>query len=183
LLITKDGYALKFIQTHPVLDNSSHKKSYIFKFFASRIKLHYIVRVEYHDYDFFALKFYAKKDRKSEHKYSNLVNKGDVSNILITCAKVIPALLKEHPKASFGFIGSRSIDRKNKVEGYANNQRFRLYSYHIPQLIGSQTFIHKSYEEASSYTLINRAITDISKYEEDVKNMIVNTYEGVLNVD
>ena len=34
MLISSKGYILKFIQTHPVKDKTSHLKSYVFKFFS-----------------------------------------------------------------------------------------------------------------------------------------------------
>ncbi len=180
-LISK-GYNIKFIQTHPSCSN--HEKRYVFKFFSLKTKLHYVIYADYHEHDFFAVKFYAKKDRKSNRKYSNIINKGDVANILITCAKSIPELLKIYPKASFGFIGARTIDVKSeKVEGYKKNQRFRLYKYHVPQLIGDKTFLHKSYPNASSYILLNRKNMDLVKTEKAIKNIVVNTYPGLLNIE
>ncbi|MAZ72974.1 MAG: hypothetical protein CMC70_07480 [Flavobacteriaceae bacterium] len=184
MLIITEGYPIKFIQTHPVKDNSCHLKSYVFKFFSTNLKLHYIVRAEYHKYDFFAIKFYAKKDRGSDRKYFNILNKGDVANILVTCAKVIPLILQKFPNASFGFIGSRTIDiNSNKIESYTNNQRYRIYKHHLPQLIGLETFQHISYQTASSYGLINKNIEDISKHESLIKAMIINTYNDILEID
>jgi hypothetical protein len=146
--------------------------------------LHYVIYADYHEQDFFAVKFYAKKDRRSSRKYSNIINKGDVANILITCAKSIPELLKIYPKASFGFIGARTIDVKSgKVEGYKMNQRYRLYKYHIPQLIGDKTFLHKSYPNTSAYILINRKNIDLNKTERLIKSNIVNTYPDLLNIE
>lgn len=180
--LTTTGYSLKFIQTHPKCD--LHEKSYVYKFFSSVTKFHYIVYADYHRYNFIAIKFYCKKDRKSSRKYSNIINKGDVSNILVTCAKCISELLKIHPQASFGFIGSRTIDHySNKIEGIKSNQRFKLYKYHIPQLIGNQTFLHKSYPNISAYLLINRKNSDLNELELLIQDMIKNTYPDLLNVN
>lgn len=183
MLITSEGYELKFIQIHPVNDTTSHQKSYIYKFYSPKTKLIYILTADYHDNDFFAIKFYAKKDKRSDNKYSKIINKGDVGNILITCAKVIPILLKKYPKASFGFICSRTIDfYANKVEGHRKNQRFRLYTYHIPQMIGYKTFKHIAYKNASSYVLLNREIPDLILLEKRIKDMIIKTYPDILNI-
>ena len=183
MLLTSTGYSLKFIQADPVNDSSDHLKSYIFKFFSEKNKLHYVVRAEYHKHDFFAVKFYAKKDRKSDRKYNIVTNKGDVANILITCAKSIPYLLQLFPGASFGFIGSRTVDfSSEKVEGFVNNQRFRLYNYHLPQLIGNETFFHVSFRTASSYALINKTNKDMEKYKEFVKQMVIDTYDEILEI-
>jgi hypothetical protein len=37
-----------------------------------------LIRAEYHTEHVFALKFYAQKDSKSDFKYSNIINRGDV---------------------------------------------------------------------------------------------------------
>lgn len=180
--LTSSGYNIKFIQTHPSCYH--HEKRYVYKFFSPITKLHYIIYADYHQHDFFAIKFYAKKDKRSSRKYSQVINKGDVANILITCAKPIPQLLKIYPKASFGFIGARTIDVKSKkVEGYKTNQRFRLYKYHIPQLIGDKTFLHKSFPNASSYLLINKKNPDLINTEKLIKGVVINTYPDLLNID
>lgn len=142
-----------------------------------------MVRAEYHKHDFFAVKFYAKKDRRSDRKYNIVTNKGDVANILITCAKSIPYLLQFFPGASFGFIGSRTVDfNSEKVEGFVNNQRYRLYKYHLPQLIGSEIFLHVSFKTASSYALINKTNSDIDEYKERVKHMVISTYDEIMQI-
>jgi len=105
------------------------------------------LNADYHEGDFFAVKFYCKKDRHSDFKYSKIINKGDIGNILITCAKAIPLLLKDYPQASFGFIGSRTVDEDSqKVESFINNQRFRIYKQLILLKFGEQTFAYFAYE-------------------------------------
>ncbi|WP_272151109.1 hypothetical protein [Tenacibaculum aiptasiae] len=91
-------------------------------------------------------------------------------------------MLKIYPDASFGLIGSRTIDmRAKKVEGYSKNQRFKVYSNVIPNLIGSNTFFHKSYERASSYIIFNNKLYN-DLFEEKILNMICKTYPDLLNV-
>lgn len=180
--LTTWGYDLKFIQKSKETYVPCHRFTYVFKFFSVKSRLHYIVRAEQHDYDFFAIKFYPKSYGKSERKYSVTTNKGDIANVLVTCAKVVPKILELFPNASFGFIGSRSIDFiSNKAEGYVNNQRFKIYAYHIPQLIGDDNFVHIAYKNASAYMLVNRH-NDLQQYQEEVKTMILEHYENVLNL-
>lgn len=137
-----------------------------------------------HQYNFIAVKFYAKKDRKSSLKYSNIINRGDVANILVTSAKVVPWMLRKFPDASFGFIGARSIDlSSHKIENYKNNQRYRLYAYHIPQLFGFETFVHKKYNQASAYSLLNRKAKNFRLLESRIKEMIVETYPELLQIE
>lgn len=180
--ITTRGYPVQFIQTHP--ENSYHFKRYVYKFHSPVTKLNYIAHADCHEHDFFAIKFYAKKDRHSEVKYSKIINKGDVSGILVTCAKIIPLLLEQYPKASFGFVGARTIDnRARKVEDYKNNQRYRLYRYHIPQLIGNTVFLHKSFRNASAYILLNRKWPDLSDLESNIKEVVIHNYPDLLNIN
>lgn len=94
----------------------------------------------------FALKFYAQKDSKSDFKYSHIINKGDVYNILLTCLKAVPIILEKYPGASFGFIGARTVDPVSKrVEGFSYTQLTRIYTKIVEQKIGFETFAHLSY--------------------------------------
>lgn len=183
MIINSKGYALDFIQKQIVADKSAHLFSYIFRFKSPKTKLIYIARAEYHKEDFFGIKFYAKIHKRSDYRYSKIINRGDISNILVTCAKVVPLLLKEYPKASFGFIGARSIDRKKKVESYCNNQRYKVYTSHIPSLFGNITFTHFCYEEMSSYLLVNNLNTNIYDTEQKIKQVVKTTYNTILDVN
>ena len=78
-----EGYELKFIQQDYCADGSAHLFSRIYKFYSPVTKYFYVVRAEYHEEDVFGIKFYCKKDRGDVLKYSKIVNKGDVGNILL----------------------------------------------------------------------------------------------------
>jgi len=171
------GYELKFIQKDNCRDGSPHLSTYIYKFYSPITNYHYIIRADYHEGDVFAVKFYCKKDKRSKYKYNKIVNKGDIGNIFITCIKVIPLLLNIYPNASFGFAGARTIDFKSKkVEGYANNQRFRTYCYTISLKIGTETFTHFEYENISSYLLLNNNNSNLKEKEELIIKMFSSTY-------
>ena len=171
------GYELKFIQKQPSKDKSSHLYSLIYKFFSPISNYHYILTADYHKEDVFAIKFYCKKDRHSDYKYSKIVNKGDVGNILMTCAKAVPLIFKDYPTASFGFSGARSIDFKSlKVEDYRNNQRFRIYKKLVAIKFGTQTFTHYEYEAISAYLLVNNKCKNIKQKERDIAHMFSATY-------
>ena len=168
------GYPLIFIQEQRCKDGSAHEYTRIYKFFSPITRYHYIVRAEYHKENVFAIKFYCKKDRKSEFKYSKIVNKGDLGNIIMSCAKVIPLLLTSHPNASFSFAASRSVDIKTKTQEQRDHtQRFRLYSYMIPLKFGPGTFEHYAYDQISCYLLYNK-ISNSPKTA--IENMFINCY-------
>ena len=174
------GYPIRFIQCEPCKDGSAHQFSLIFKFFSPVTCYHYIVRAEYHTNHFFAIKFYCKKDRKSDFKYSKIVNRGDLGNILATSASVIPSLLVQFPKVSFVFAAARSVGRKNKpLEGYSLTQRFRLYAYLMPLRFGPETFEHISYPNISCYMLYHK---NAPKQRLEIEDILAETYDGLLNV-
>jgi len=178
------GYELKFIQKRNCKDGSAHLFSLIYKFRSPVTKLDYVLTADYHEEDVFAVKFYAKMHRKSEFKYSLIVNRGDLGNILMTCLKVIPLILQEYPNASFGFIGSRSYDRKSKtLENYQNTQRYNVYTYLVNKTIGHKTFQHYQYDELSGYLLVNRKnLWNIQVKERAIAKMFALTYNNLPDV-
>ncbi|MFT4202331.1 MAG: hypothetical protein QM610_00320 [Chitinophagaceae bacterium] len=176
-----NGYPLTFVQRERCRDGTAHLCTYIYKFHSPKTKLFYIVRCEYHREDVFAVKFYCKKDRHSDYKYSKLTNKGDVGNILVTCLKVIPLLLQEYPNASFCFVGaSRLVE--NRSEGMKRNIRFRIYSDVARNLIGSVLFTHYSNGDISSYLLLNNNCKDREEHKNAIQQMFADTYREI-NLD
>ena len=124
-------------------------------FYILLTKYWYILNADYHNEDVFAIKFYCKKDSKSDYKYSKIINKGDFGNILVSCAKVIPLLLETYPTASFAFCASRSVDSKNNtVEQLPLNQRFQTYRYIAEKKFGPITFTHFEYPHISCYLMV-----------------------------
>lgn len=183
MIINSRGYSLNFITKEPSKDDSDHLYSYVYKFLSPVTKLHYVVRADYHKGDFFGVKFYAKMYRKSDYKYSKITNKGDLSNILVTSAKVVPLLMKDYPNASFGFAGSRTIDRASKkVEGYDNNQRFRIYRHFCSLLFGRLTFEHYEYDQISGYLLVNKNNNNVCAKEQELIKMLSNTYNNLPDI-
>jgi len=177
------GYLLKFIQKSPCRDGSAHLFTLVYKFYSPVTKYIYILNADYHEEDVFAIKFYAKKDRHSDYKYSRLTNKGDVANILISCLKVIPIILQNYPGASFGFIGARTIDKVSKrVEGFNNTQRFRVYRKIVELKIGFHTFDHYVYEAVSGYLLINKANVALESKEKTIIKMFADTYQNLPDI-
>ena len=171
------GYDLIFIQKSACKDESAHLFTYIYKFYSPVTKYWYVLRAEYHESDVIAVKFYCKKDKTSDYKYSRIINRGDVGNILVTCAKVIPVLLQYHPSASFCFCASRTVDEKNKtVEQVRINQRFRTYKYVLERLIGPITFTHFEYEDISSYLMVNNNYRNVNSKERELIKMFAQTY-------
>ena len=173
------GYKLNFIQKSNCKDKSSHLFTIVYKFYSPVTKYNYIINADFHKEDVFAIKFYCSKDKRSDFKYNKIVNKGDLGNIFITCAKVVPLLLKSYPTASFGFCGARSVDFKSKkVENYIKNQRFRIYKNIVSIKFGTVTFTHYEYEKISSYLLVNNNCNKAVS-EKRIKKMFSSTYNNL----
>lgn len=182
MIIKSQGYRLDFVQKQNSKDDSDHKFTLIYKFKSLQNNWKYIVRAEYHLGDIFAVKFYAQQQRKSDYKYSKITNKGDIYNILVTIARLIPELLPKYPNASFGFTGARSVDLKvRRVENHINNQRFRVYKEIVSNLIGSETFSHFEYEKISGYLLINNN-TDTQLKEREIIEMFSRNYNDLPDI-
>ena len=183
MIFNSKGYPLRFIQKQICRDASDHLFTLIFKFYSPVTRYAYVLRAEYHQEQVFALKFYAQKDSKSDYKYSRIINRGDVFNILITCLQSVQIILRDYPGASFGFIGARTIDPvSNRAEGYENTQRFRVYSQIVEDTIGYQTFEHFTYENVSGYLLVNRDVENIEDKERLIKQMFISTYNHLLDI-
>ena len=181
-------YPLKFIQKDICKDGSDHLFTYIYKFTLAETNLHYIIRAEYHTENIFAVKFYSKKDRRSQYKYNKIINKNtytSVINILETCTSLIPILLEKHPNCSFALSSARSIDFSNPkklTEHLEENQRFRIYSRFIQDRIGTSTFTHLEYPTISSYLLINNTEQDIDEKEKKNLEMFERTYQTIPDI-
>lgn len=175
------GYSLNFIQKKQIKDGTDHLFSYIYKFTSPVTGYKYVLTADLHKNDFFAIKFYPKSLKRSEHKYHIITNKGDLGNILITCLKVIPQLMADYPFASFGFAGSPSFDKKSKrLEGLSVTQRFNVYRYLALKKIGNITFEHYEYEEVSGYMVINRKCPlGVVETEKTLRTMLSETYNGL----
>lgn len=177
-------YKFHFIQKASPASGDAFDFSYIYKFFTDKTssyqRLKYIIRIEAHD-SVFALKFYAARDRKLDNKYNRIIKAhGYIESlkIFMTCAYLVPEILKRHPNCSFAINGARSIDLySDKIEGEKNNQRFRIYRTIASSVFSKNTFEHFEFEEISSYLLVNRACVDVHKKKNEIKEMFLSRYE------
>lgn len=178
------AYSLTFIQKTPCRDASAHLFSLKYKFYSPVTRLNYVLIADYHEGDVFGIKFYAKMHKRSDYKYSIIINRGDVGNILITCLSLVGILLKDYPAASFGFIGSRSYDPKTKtLEHYKRTQRYTLYCDVVSKTIGPLTFEHFAYDDLSGYLLVNRKNGQAVEFKERLlTQMFASTYENLPDV-
>ncbi|UON80750.1 hypothetical protein MUK70_16920 [Dyadobacter chenwenxiniae] len=135
------------------------------------------MHAESHEGNVFAIKFYCKKDKRSDFKYSKITGRGDLGNIMITCLSAIPVILSSCPDASFAFAGAASVDLKSKKqERGVRTQRYIIYKYIASTVIGMETFEHFAYDGVSSYMLINRKNKNCVVTAEKFMTMFSETY-------
>lgn len=178
-------YKMIFIQKASPNVGDAFDFAYIYKFYSNRKdicqRLKYIVRVEVTN-DIFAIKFYAARDKKLDNKYNRILkmhNYTETLRIFMTCASIVPLILQEFPLASFVINGAQSLDlESNKIEGRANNQRFRLYKNMATQLFGKKCFEHYEFIEISSYLMVNKKeCSDIERKKDRIKETLLNLYD------
>ena len=177
-------YKCYFIQKASPSNGDAFDFSYIYKFYTDRTdkyqRLKYIIRVEAHD-SVFALKFYAARDRKLDKKYNRILQAHGYTNslrIFVTCAYLVPEILKKHPNASFAINGASSIDiYSRKREGKYDNQRFRIYKVISNILFTRDIFEHYDFKEISSYLMVNKICRDVNTEKDRIKEMFLDRYE------
>ena len=176
-------YPLKFVQKDICRDDTDHEHSLIFTFYSPKTGLKYVLRAEYYSTDTYAIKFYAKRDRRNNNRYSKIINRGDVKNILLTAGQLVRILLDKNSTSSFAFSASRTLDPiDGTVEPIEKNQRYRIYKTLIERFLGPETFKHLAYPDISCYLLINKKNVDLVKKQAEIENSFKTTYDDLLNV-
>ncbi len=103
-----------------------------------------------------------------------------MGNILISCLRVIPAILEQYPTASFSFIGAPTLDPfAERLERGVQNQRYRIYAFVAAKRIRAHLFFHKKYPHISGYLLLNRTCENGAQKEAAIKAMFQRTYNNV----
>ena len=177
-MLDSKPYDIQFVQRSSCQKGDDFDFVYIYKFFGHN-RLKYILRAEQFKNNVFSIKFYADKDKGRDDKYYRLTNNYNAARVIVTCASVIPLLLKDNPTASFCFNASRSRDEiEQMIEPRENNQRYRLYKYAVPVFFGNAAFEHYAFDEVSSYLLVNKNATpNPDDLKDTIKDMFLELYE------
>lgn len=100
--------------------------------------------------------------------------------IIRTCVNIMLNIFAGNPGASFGFVGSNSVNKTRKgnpiVEGMVNTQRFRVYQTLMYNFFGRDTFEHSENVKHSAYLLINRQNDPIDKFKSKAEEMFEQLY-------
>jgi len=149
---------------------------YVFK----TIRRRYVVRIERYQGDIYAIKYYANCHSACKNKYGLLLHDEQPAPIIRTCINIMLTIFADNPQASFGFVGSHSVNKKKNgavvPEGKENTQRFRVYQTLMFNFFGTETFEHSQSVEHSAYLLINRAKQPIEAFKVGAEKMFREQY-------
>ena len=136
--------------------------------------------MELYNGSIYVIKYYAACHAASQHKYNLILNDERPAPIIRTCVDIMLRLYDVDPNASFGFIGSNSVNKKRKgrvvEEDKMNTQRFRIYQMVIFNFFGPKTFEHARSVKHSAYLLINRHQQPIEQFKQQVEKMFATIY-------
>ena len=126
------------------------KTVHIFAFYGKKGHK-YIVEVEQYEYHLYALKYYLKHHQDSSNKYKLTSRLNEMQPVIRTCLNIMLDLYSKDPLASFGFIGSPSLNETTN-----HTQRHRIYSRVMENFFSPQSFQHYSDPGKSIYFIVNQ---------------------------
>lgn len=146
--------------------------------FRTNVGGYYIVEVEKFEHEIFLLKYYPKKYSKDKNRFNVLTNEEKLGafKIFDTCVQIGLEILEKNPEASFGFIGSATLEEKEK-NNFFNTKRFRIYSHIATAYFNPEHFDHTLVKEQSLYLIANRRkVVAKASFIKDVISMFHNAY-------
>jgi len=147
--------------------------------FTAKNSHQYIVNVEHHPYDVYAVKFYYQGHKQSKYKFNLLTNQGDARRIIFTCINIARVILDENPLASFAFVGAPTRPEL-KQKRISNTKRYRVYLKFALTFFAPINYSHALIEEKSACLLLNKK--KLEKNQLLLVN-VIDMFERVYNFD
>lgn len=133
----------------------------------------YLVEVEQYPHNIYVLKFYRRIHKGNKERFNLLTNEGRCSRIVGTCFSIFMDIYKKNPLASFGFIGSYTIDKKTgNVEPKSSTKRFKIYSLAVISYFGEETFTHFQNPANSVYLAISNKNIAVMKIADEANKIL-----------
>lgn len=133
----------------------------------------YLVEVECYPQNIYVLKFYQRIHKVNKEKFNLLTNEGRCSRIVGTCFSIFMDIYQKNPLASFGFIGSNTIDKKTgNTEPKSETKRFRIYRLAVISYFGEETFTHFENASNSIYLAISNKNTSVIKIADEANKIL-----------
>jgi len=172
------AYTFHLIDHKKVSVDGPHVCTWKYNFRSHRRR--YIVEVEKYRGPVYVIKYYANCHAASLNKYNLLLNDEKPAPIIRTCIEIMLNLYHTDPMASFGFVGSHSINKMHNgqfvEEEKGNTQRFRIYQTLMFNFFGTSTFEHTRSVKHSAYLLINRPHYPIEEFKKAAEGMFATLY-------
>lgn len=147
-------YPYRFVQKFQEANKQNsflrHKLLYTFK--SPKTHQCYWVWVEAYEHDMYAVKFHLKAHRNSKDKYNLMTGLNEARPVINTCIAIMREIAKDHPHASFGFIGASM-----RGEPEFMTKRFRVYSRIMATYFTEDVFEHYVNVSKSAYMLIRKS--------------------------
>ena len=133
----------------------------------------YLVEVERYAHNIYVLKFYRRKFKGAKERYNLMSNEYKCSRIVGTCFSIFMDIYTKNPLASFGFLGSHTIDRaKNIDEPKSETKRFRIYRQAVINYFGVETFTHFSDPQNSVYLAVSNKNKNVFKISDEANKIL-----------
>lgn len=133
----------------------------------------YIIEVEKYKNNIYALKFYRRLHKGNKERFNLLSNEGKCSRIIGTCFSIFFDIYTKNPLASFGFIGSNTIDKTSHItEPKEQTKRFRIYSVAFLNYFGEKTFTHFENQKYSTYLAISNKNESVLSIKEEADKIL-----------
>jgi len=133
----------------------------------------YLIEVEQYPYQIYVFKFYRRIHKKNKHRFNLMTNEGKCSRIVGTCFSIFLTIFENNPLASFGFLGSHTIDEaKHIIEPKNETRRFVVYRQAVQNYFGMETFTHFEDTGTSIYLSISNKNEDVFGIADKAANLI-----------
>ena len=107
------AYTFNLIDHRQVSSGGPHICTWKYNFRSHRRR--YIVEVEMYNGSIYVVKYYANCHAASPNKFNLLLNDEKPAPIIRTCIDIMLRLYQVDPMASFGFIGSHSVNMEFRI--------------------------------------------------------------------
>jgi len=170
-------YAFRKANTeHPVADKHLIcTYNYVFK----ADDTPYIAKVEVYPNNIYIIKFFRKQDRRRKNRCHILTNEFKCTKIVATCIAILVSILDKNSKASFGFLGSNTIEG-NYEELRSETKRFKIYKRAMENLVGNNVFEHSMDVANSTYLMVNKNNSSVDDFINESKVMFDEIFPDLI---
>ena len=177
-VVFENFYSFNKVGCKKPYTNHNFVITHIYSFKTNRAR--YIAEIEEYKHLIYIIKFYRKCDIHNAHKYNILTHEYNCTQIVSTCIRILVEILNKNPAASFGFLGSNTINN-GREELKQKTKRFNIYKTAMENLIGDKVFVHSMDEVHSTYLMANRKNEPIEGFLLTAQNMFEEIYPELEN--